>query len=286
MRFSATTEYIGNSGVGSLSQSGGTNTVSGTLYLGYNSGSQRRLQLERHRPVDGPDRVRRLRSAAVGLVSADRRHQHDRGPLRSAPADSTSSPAARSRSAARWSTRASSSGGNSPATSTPTALVDLTAGTWKNLGDLSVNMGANSLLIVPAGFNPATGFAGYSSLGMTHIGGHHPQRARPGKGFQRHRLDQRSGCLPGDHHRQRRRHGINLNNGLVLSGNGNVNLGQQRKPDGQRLDVPASAAGRSPPPTSTSAAAARARLPTPAGRTTYSRLSISATTRPTAARIP
>ena len=46
--------------------------------------------------------------------------------------------------------------------------MDLSSGTWQNLGALSVSMGANSLLIVPAGFNPSTGFARYSSLGLTH----------------------------------------------------------------------------------------------------------------------
>ena len=50
---------------------------------------------------------------------------------------------------------------------------------------------------------------------------------------------------------------INLNNGLTLSGSGNVNLGSERQPDGQRRPLRASAADRSPPTTSTSATAAR-----------------------------
>ncbi len=47
----------------------------------------------------------------------------------------------------------------------------LTSGTWQNLGSMAVSMGANSLLIVPAGFNPSTGFGSYSSLGLTHTAG-------------------------------------------------------------------------------------------------------------------
>ena len=116
-------------------------------------------------------------------------------------------------------------GGNSPATLDATGLVDLTAGTWKNLGNLSVNMGANSLLIVPAGFNPATGFAGYSSLGMTHTAGT-PLSVSAGTTISgagsigdpvacQGTITPGGGASPS----------INLNNGLVLSGAGTVALG-------------------------------------------------------------
>ena len=84
-------------------------------------------------------------------------------------------------------------------------------------------MAANSLLIVPAGFNPATGFAGYSSLGMTHVAGT-TLNVPAGQGFAgtgsindpvacQGTITTASG------------YGLNLANGLVVSGNGNVNLG-------------------------------------------------------------
>ena len=60
------------------------------------------------------------------------------------------------------------SGGSTPATLGVSYLLDLTSGTWQNLGAISVSMGTNSLLIVPAGFNTSTDFASYSSLGLTH----------------------------------------------------------------------------------------------------------------------
>ena len=49
--------------------------------------------------------------------------------------------------------------------------MDLSGGSFRNLGDISVSVGANSLVIVPAGFNPATLFGSYTNLGMTHVAG-------------------------------------------------------------------------------------------------------------------
>ena len=54
---------------------------------------------------------------------------------------------------------------------------------------------SNSLLIVPAGFNPATAFAGNSVLGLTHTLRHHTFGAGRA-GIRRIGVDQRSGRLP------------------------------------------------------------------------------------------
>jgi autotransporter-associated beta strand protein len=62
-------------------------------------------------------------------------------------------------------------GGSGTGTLIANCLVDITAGTWQNFGSMAVSMGTNSLLIVPAGFNTATGFGSYSSLGLTHTVG-------------------------------------------------------------------------------------------------------------------
>ena len=45
-------------------------------------------------------------------------------------------------------------------------IVDFSQGKLQNTGSMAVNMGANSLVIVPAGFNPATGFGSYTSPGL------------------------------------------------------------------------------------------------------------------------
>ena len=63
------------------------------------------------------------------------------------------------------------SGGSAAATLNVGGIMDLTGGTWQNLAKISVNMGSNSLLIVPKGFNTATGFAHYASLGLTFTAG-------------------------------------------------------------------------------------------------------------------
>ena len=115
-------------------------------------------------------------------------------------------------------------GGNSPGTLNANCLLDLTSGTWQNLGATSVNMGTNSLLIVPPGFNPSTGFGGYSFSGLpAHTLGT-PLAVPAGQGFggwgtiadpvtcQGTITAAPSGA-------------INLLSGLVLSGTGNVSLG-------------------------------------------------------------
>ena len=53
-------------------------------------------------------------------------------------------------------------GSSTPGTLGGSGIVDLTQGTWQTLGQISVSMGTNSLVIVPAGFNTATAFAHYT----------------------------------------------------------------------------------------------------------------------------
>ena len=54
---------------------------------------------------------------------------------------------------------------NSSAVLVASGIVDLSNSV--NLGGMSVHMRPNSLLIVPAGFDPSTGFTSYSSQGLT-----------------------------------------------------------------------------------------------------------------------
>ena len=83
-------------------------------------------------------------------------------------------------------------------------------------------MGPNSLLIVPPGFNTATGFSSYSSLGLTHVAGT-TLTVPAGMGFggigSINDLVVCQGTITAS-----QGYSINLNNGLVLSGNGSVNL--------------------------------------------------------------
>ena len=122
-------------------------------------------------------------------------------------------------------------GGNNSGTLEANCLVDLTSGTWTNLGKMSVNMGANSLLIVPAGFNTATGFGSFTTQGLVHTAGT-TLTVPAGKGFGgwgsindpvncQGTITAASGGV------------IDLNNGLILSGSLHVVPGIQRDPHRQ-----------------------------------------------------
>ena len=114
-------------------------------------------------------------------------------------------------------------GNNRPATLSANCLVDLTAGTWRNLQGTSMNMGANGLLIVPAGFNTATGLAGLTTAGLpVHVAGT-TLTVPAGQGFSGWGTINDPVVCQGTI-AAAANGAINLNNGLVVSGNGNVNL--------------------------------------------------------------
>ena len=116
-------------------------------------------------------------------------------------------------------------GGNAPGVlSGASCILDLTTGTWQNLGATSVSMDANSLLIVPAGFDPSTAFANCTSLGLAPHTAGTPLAVPAGQGFGgwgsindpvncQGTITATAGGF------------INLNNGLMLSGTGAVALG-------------------------------------------------------------
>ena len=102
------------------------------------------------------------------------------------------------------------------------SIVDL-SGTIVNTASTSLTVGANSLVIVPAGFNPLAAFTGYSNLGLTHTLGT-TLSVPAGQGFggwgtitdpvncQGTIIATSSGA-------------INLAGGLIVSGTGHVDLG-------------------------------------------------------------
>ncbi len=114
-------------------------------------------------------------------------------------------------------------GGNSPALLADNGILNLSSGTWTNLGATSLGMGANSLLIVPAVSSPLAEFASVNCRGLTHTAGT-TLSLSAGQGF--------GGC--GSISDSVSCQGtitaassgfINLSNGLVLAGAGVVNLG-------------------------------------------------------------
>ena len=96
------------------------------------------------------------------------------------------------------------------------SIVDLSQGSFENDNSMSVSMGSNSLIILPAGFDPYKSFRSFTSLGMIHNAGT-PLILTAGQGFggQGSINDSVIGegtiaATPGG--------GINLNNGLFLAG--------------------------------------------------------------------
>ena len=69
----AQAEYVGDAGMGGFTQSGGTNAISGSLFLAFTVGSGD-LQPRRVRPVVGTERIRRRRRHRER--HADQRDQH------------------------------------------------------------------------------------------------------------------------------------------------------------------------------------------------------------------
>ena len=100
----------------------------------------------------------------------------------------------------------------------------MSAGTWQNLKSTSVSLGMNSLVIVPAGLNPATVFGNYQNLGLTHVAGT-PLVVPAGQGFGGYGVIndpvQCQGTVVAT-----ATQAIELQNGLTLSGTGAVNLGR------------------------------------------------------------
>ena len=101
-------------------------------------------------------------------------------------------------------------------------ILDLSGGTCQNLGVVTLSM-SNSLLIVPAGFNPAAVFAGNSVLGLTHTLGT-TLTVPAGQGFGGSGSISDSVACQGTI-AAASGGAINLNAGLTLYPGGMVNLG-------------------------------------------------------------
>ena len=102
------------------------------------------------------------------------------------------------------------------------SIADLSTGVLMNTGSMNVTVDANSLLVLPAGFNTATNFASFACLGVTHTVGS-TLVVPAGQGFAgsvsiNDPVNCQGSIAAGSG-------AINLNNGLVISGSGNVSLG-------------------------------------------------------------
>ena len=233
--------YTGSGGTGTFNQSGGTNTVSGNLYLGDNSASQATYVLGGTGHLSAPNEYVAYAPATTALFQQT-------GGTNTANYLSISSGGTYQLSggAATVASLALAAGGTcqldggtltingslanqgliegngAAATLTANCIVDLTSGAWQDYSGWSVNVGANSLLVVPAGFNPSSAFAGYSSQGLLYTAGS-TLNVPAGKAFAgtysftgpvvcQGTLTASGGPL-------------NFNNGLTVSGSGSISTG-------------------------------------------------------------
>ena len=216
-------ESVGSSGTGTFTQSGGTHSVANSLYLGYNAGSSGTYNL-------GGSGQLSAASEYVGYNQGAIAQFQQSGGTNTVAVLSIGSGGTYVLAGGVLQVNGGLlnqgifAGNGTPATlSNSNSILDLSSGTWQDLGALSVSMGANSLLIVPAGFNTSTDFAQYSSLGLTHTLGT-TLTVPAGQGFVgSDSISDPVNCqgtitaVTGG--------AINLSGGLMLSGTGTVNLG-------------------------------------------------------------
>jgi len=213
-------EYVGYLGPGTCNQSGGTNTVFG-LYLGYNAGASAKYDLSGSGLLSAVNeyvgystagtltQTSGLNQATYLSVGSQGRYQLSGGRLQ---VNSLTNQGV-----------LDGTGGYGLLAAQSGSIVDLSQGSLDNAGSLSLTVGANSLLIVPAGFNPVTSFRSYSNAGLLHAAGTTLTIAA-GQGFSGiGALADHVSCqgtisaTPGGL--------INLNDGLSVSATGSVSLG-------------------------------------------------------------
>jgi hypothetical protein len=160
-------ECVGFGGTGTFTQISGINTISGSLSLGARAGSTGTYILSGSSQLSAA-------SVSIGCVpGATAVFEQSAGTnttslLSIGNGGSYLLAGGALQVASCFVNQGTFSGSGTPATLGANCLLDLTSGTWQNLGAISLSMGANSLLIVPLGFNPSASFANYSSSGLTH----------------------------------------------------------------------------------------------------------------------
>jgi autotransporter-associated beta strand protein len=233
-------EYIGYSGAGTLTQNGGINNVtyyggnSYYLYLGYNANSSGTYQLNAG--------TLSAKQEFVGYNASANALLQQTGGSNSTNYIAIGAGGRMVLSGGTLNLAAAGYGGisnqgaidcsNSHATLLVGSynIVDLSQAELTNVSGMTVSLGANSLLTIPNGFNPATAFASFTqdTSSIVHTAGTPlvilAGQVVGGQGFINDLVDCRGtltscstiGAFAG---------ALNLNNGLILSGSGVLNIG-------------------------------------------------------------
>ncbi|MGO9109097.1 MAG: CRISPR-associated endonuclease Cas1, partial [Thermoguttaceae bacterium] len=217
-QLTATTEYVGDSGTGSFTQSSGTNSITNNLYLGGLSRSSGTYNLSGIGQLSAVNEYVDYIAGATALLQQT-------GGVNSASLLSIGNSGSYVLGGGTLQingvvNQGVFAGGGMPAALVCNGILDLSSGSWQNLSSVNASMPVNSLLILPASGNPSTGFATFSTLGMTHTLGTTLTIA-PGQGFGG------SGSISDPVNCQGTISGgnLNLSGPLTLSGTASVSLG-------------------------------------------------------------
>ena len=215
-------EFGGSTGI--YTQSAGTNTITNNLYLGYFADANGTYNLSGTGQLSAKNEYIGYDPAAIGLfiqtggtntvsflsINASGRYALSGGTLNNIGGLEN-----------RGTLDFDNGNGQLSANN---AIINFTlGGSVLNATSSTLTIGANSLLIIPAGFDPATKFGTYSNSGITHTAGT-TLTLSAGQGFAGiGSIDDYVDCQgaiaasTGGY--------INLNNGLAISGTGSVALG-------------------------------------------------------------
>ncbi len=224
--FSAITEVVGNhspgSGWGTIQQTGGTNSIASALELGDLGSSGATYVLSGSGHLSAPTEYVGYRVNYPGLFTQSG-GLNTTSQLLIGNSGSYVLSGGTLQVALSLTSSGVFSGGGSPAALNGSGIIDLSGGTLQNVGGLSVSIGANSLLIVPSGFDPSTQFASYNNLGLLHVSGT-TLNVAAGQGFAGigsiRDLVACQGTISAAASGS-----VNLLAGLQLSGTGTINLG-------------------------------------------------------------
>ena len=214
-------EYLGYNGSGNFTQSGGTNNAY-TLYLGYNSGASGTYSLSGTGALSASSEYIGYNSTATASLQQTG-SSNSVSTLSIGSGDQYLLSGGELTITNNITNSGTVNGAGGSVTVAANCLLDLTSGTWKNYSNWTVSTGTNGLLIVPAGFNVATGLAGVTTAGLgVHVAGT-PLNVPAGQGFSGTGTISDQVVCQGTIAASNTT-AISLTNGLILSGSGSVNL--------------------------------------------------------------
>jgi fibronectin-binding autotransporter adhesin len=219
-KLNAHNQYIGSTGAGTFTQSGGTNTITNFLYLGYyysasgtyNLGGTGKLSASvEYIGNSGTGTFTQTggaNTAAYIKIGASGTYTLTAGTLNISSGFENQGV---------WDLSNSSAVINASS-----AIVDLSSAVLNDAQNASLNLDAHSLLIVPGGFDPADYFTSYANVGLSHQTGSTLDISSTYSIYGAGSISDHVNCL--GTLSATSGYAINLNGGLTILGSGSVNL--------------------------------------------------------------